>query len=212
MSAMLLGERAASRFEVVGAYGASDSVVHVGILANACTLAPRAAVGVFDMGPPLRMALPNPMTPSVVGWLPLTKDEDEQLDTWLADIRTRASACEYIAFPSEQRITDPVSGRVTAWKFSCAGFVQTAYAEGAGVPLVVLEKDLPPIDFATIRLQWQHILGRFSDLEAQRILHSFGISGSGPWRVLLPGYLVRAFAKGRACLPYVPVASDLRYP
>ena len=135
MPALLLGARDAARFEVIGTFGVvgDQAVTHASILANASPLAANVDVHVFDMGPPLRTALPNPMSPHVVGWLALTREQDERLDAWLNDMQTRTSACQYIALPAEERVVDPTTGRTVSWKFSCAGFVQCAYREGAGI-------------------------------------------------------------------------------
>jgi hypothetical protein len=36
----------------------------------------------------------------------------------------------------------------------------------------------------------------------------WGLSGAGPWRVLLPAYQMRAFQQVEGALPYTPNAAD----
>ncbi len=210
MPSVHLGKRAAARFEVVGSFSRVPlAVTHAAILAHATDLAPGTSAEVFEMGRTLILSPPNPMKdPAVVGWLPLTRDEEEFLEAWLADVRTRASACQYFAYPADEPIRDPVTGTITSWRFSCAGFVRRAYEEGAGVVLLVPEAELPTLDFATLRQLWA---AGISEDSARRML-SRVLRGPEPWPVLLPGYLFHALAQPRESLPFKPWAFQLFFP
>jgi hypothetical protein len=209
MPADHLGRRVAARFEIVGQHGEVPlSVTHAAILAELTTLERGTRAQVFDMGQSLRLSLPNPMPVHVVGWLPLSSDEEVALDVWLEDMRTRAQACRYIAYPAEEPIQDPVTHTTTGWRFSCAGFASRAYSEGPGINLVVSESELPALDFATLRMLW---LPSCSEAAARKYLGQY-LRGPPPWRVLAPGYLFHALAQSRAELPYRPWAFDLFFP
>jgi hypothetical protein len=210
MPATYLGRRDASRFEIVGQHGKGMfSVKHAAILAEPTSLERGTNAEVFDMAVSiLRLSLPNPVPVHVVGWLPLSTDEEFGLEVWLEDMCTRAHACEYIAYPAEEPIADPVTHTTTAWRFSCAGFVSRAYSEGAGIKLVVSESNLPLLDFSTIRLIW---LPGATEQVARKRLGPF-LRGPEPWPVLVPGYLLHALARSRAELPYRPWAFELFFP
>jgi hypothetical protein len=214
MPAIQLGTRKASRFEVVGQYGpVAPTVVHVGLLASEGELRAGASVEVLDMGPPLRLSPPNPMTsPAVVGWLPLTRDEEEALDAWVSDARTRISESSYVACPAEEVVRDAKTERITSVRYSCAGFVASAYAQGAGVAL--LSTELPEMDFATVRRVWAHLIrDKLTDERAlQFMIQQKWVPGPPPWRVLAPGYLLQALSRARDALPYTPRAEDLWAP
>lgn len=168
----------------------------------------------FDMGPPVHMSEPTTMGNDVIGWLPLTKEEADGVEAWLADMLTRSIRCLYIGCPAFDTVTDPVNGRVTGRRFSCAGFVQCAYAEGADVEIVLPADRLPVVDGETVHRIWERP-PEITEERWQRGLEASGLSGSGPWRLLLPGYLFHALQRvltNRSGIPFQPTTANLRFP
>lgn len=205
MTALRLGSSNAPRHAVVGSCNAA-AVYHVGLLAEASALLAGTA-SVHHMGPPVE--LPGEIESHVVGWLDdLTDDEREGLEDWLAEVKTRVEAgglrgfAAYVAVPSVVR--DDTTGRSIVTRYSCAGFVAEAYREGAGVPLLVEDQALPEVH--------RELLERVWGAREVRLGSRFGLGGAGPWRVLLPGYLLHAMRAGRAGFPYTPSPTDAQFP
>jgi len=119
----------------------------------------------------------------------------------------RSSLCTYLATPAARLRRDEDTGQIIAWEFSCAGFVAAAYEHGAAIRLVDQEQ-LPPLSYA----QASHIWAHSNERVFARFAARFGLSGPGPWPVLLPGHLIHALARGRAALPYRPRATDIAFP
>lgn len=208
MAAVALGRRCAKRLEVVGSYGAvSHAVGHVALLAADAELGPATGTSVYQMGKRLEIDPPTSMNVDAVAWLPLSATEEQQIDVWLDDMKTRTARCTYLAFPDAGTRADPITGNVTGFTFSCAGFVRTAYRDGAGLDLTGPQGTWPEVDAATVRAVWAIPV----DAE-RRVLDFVGLSGPGPWRILLPGYLMHALSVGRYRLPYTPSPTDVSFP
>jgi hypothetical protein len=98
-------------------------------------------------------------------------------------------------------------GRYTRMRFSCAGFVFEAYKK-ARIKLLD-SKDLPVVDIAVIRLAYP---GQVRLMEDGKIsAEALGLQGSGPWPVLLCGYLFHALNRGDDVIrhePYTPCIAD----
>lgn len=71
---------------------------------------------------------------------------------------------------------------------SCAGFVHEAY-RAAGIVLVDVSSSLPLIEYETLDAIYGIGLCSADDLAG------IGLSGDGPWRVLLPGFLVNSMLR-----------------
>lgn len=71
---------------------------------------------------------------------------------------------------------------------SCAGFVHEAY-RAAGIVLVDVSSALPLSEYDALEAVYQ--IGAYSADD----LAGIGLSGSGPWRVLLPGFLVNSLLR-----------------
>jgi hypothetical protein len=140
------GERNAGCFEVAGERaGGVSAVKHVGLLARGMRIVLGEGADVVDMGPQLNIQPPARVRVDVLGWLPLSEDEEEELRAWLIDMYSRKVVVEYCAFPAEKLIIDPVSGLVIHCYFSCAGFVCSAYREVIDKRLVD-DRTLPASD------------------------------------------------------------------
>lgn len=213
MPARWLGDHEGAQYDLIGeCHQGAGAVTHVGILAGPLAIAAGATVSVFDMGSRLQIEPPGSMIAHIAATLPLTKEQAEGLAEWIAEIKTLAGHCEYIALPAAQFVEDGPSERRKYWKFSCAGFVVTAYKEGADIKLVVDEDCLPLLDSSKVREVWGPVLGVTSERLQRRYLKAFGLGGDGPWRVLVPGYLFHALEESPEHLPYTPAATDIAFP
>lgn len=201
MPALRLGRAESPRHAVVGARN-GDDVRHVGLLAQEMEISEGQRVHVNHMKPPPE--LPGSMDAHAVAWLDGWSDHDTTvLDVWLWELKTQlmeeppAARASYIAVPSVVR-DEGGTGRPVSLRFSCAGFVAEAYRDGVGVRIVVDDGELPAVERATLERVWgaPHV----------RIGARYGLEGNGPWRVLLPGYLLRAMCLPRSELPFRPQA------
>lgn len=144
------------------------------------------------------------MTADVVAWLDdLNEEEAWGISVWLNKIKTQRDL-QYNIIPAIEVIDSIARGTIHR-SFSCAGFVACAYAEGAGVRLVVDEAELPAASVELLERIWGPIVRR-------RARVRYGLDGDGPWRVLLPGYVLAALAGGRAALPWRPSLGDADVP
>jgi hypothetical protein len=203
------------RFAVVGEHG-EHGVCHVGILCAGSHLRHGMEAEVFQMGPPLYVGgeevapADRVMTVHLAGW-PDGWDEDDRegIDTWLERVRKSALRIEYVVYPAWGKDfekeggyeCDEATGRKIARRCSCASFVAHCYKEGAGIHLVVGEELLPRVCLTTIQQIWARQFAevlakvkeeRLRDYVAGRALRALGLSGEGPWPVLLPGYIFHA--------------------
>ncbi len=93
-------------------------------------------------------------------------------------------------------------GRYARMRFSCAGFVFEAYKK-ARIELLD-SNDLPMVDIAVIRLAYP---GHVRLMEAGKISpEALGLEGSGPWPVLLCGYLFHALNRNADVIRHEPYA------
>jgi len=214
---LTIAPQPAERFDVIGEKaGATARLTHLGLLVADGSLNPATAVSVFDMGIEIRLSPPGEMLPHAFGTLSLSRDEMELLDAWVQNISTQVRDVVYIALPAWLRDVDEDTGRPAGWRFSCAGWVQRAYLV-LGIRLIE-DSLLPHVTFDVVLETWRHVLraatGGYDPPEekAREILSWFGLIGPGPWRVLLPGYVLRAFEQPRSNLPYAPREDDRDFP
>jgi hypothetical protein len=201
------GTEAISQYAVIGTCAAPRAVCHVGLLGNAQRVTAGSEVPVIDMGPPLNLGnggAPLGQTAAhVIGWLEgMTREERDGIAEWIADLRTGTMSFAYLAHPGHQ--FDESNGRVTRMRFSCAGFAERCYALGARV-LLIGSGDLPEVPLPILQGIW----GR--RVESAAVRRRVGLQGDGPWRVLMPGYLLHALNAPRGMLPYAPMAEDFAF-
>lgn len=210
-----------SIFDVVGQDGdESGFIAHTGLVESAGSQS-AARIRVFDMGPPLHgQGCSGHVRANVVGSATLTDDEVQKIKTFV-----NRHANEHLAFLqfSGSQLIEAVpqmycihphaspfcedDGRYARMRFSCAGFVFEAYKK-ARIRLLDL-KDLPMVDIAVIRLAYSL---QVRLMEARRIgLEALGLEGSGPWPVLLCGYLFHTLNRDADDIrhePYAPSIAD----
>jgi hypothetical protein len=214
MVAISLGATRALQYSVIGqdASGVGD-VRHVGILFDHEDLEREQHVYVFEMTPPLCVGTPiGKMVAHAVGYLDLTPDERRGILLWLTDLQTRSVKCAYHVLPATQGTVDPGTRRAQYTSFSCAGFVASCYRDGARVSLVVEEAKLPEVERDLTAQIWERPFLHYPKERRDALMARLGLRGSGPWRVLLPGYLLHALNRARPALPYAPDRDSWHFP
>lgn len=211
MTAHYLRDRAArvSRFDLGGSIsdGDSQAIGHIGLV-NADYALDRqsnASVDLIHMQPPLDAASD---TIEVVGLAPLSQDARLQISVFADETRSELDAVklqphrQYIVYPHHR----PPTPDQSCSRFSCAGFVLKAY-EYAGIFLVAVD------DSGFPRISLERLGQIYPDLRRlkQRTRQELGLSGDGPWPVLLPGHLFHSLKRDADALrntPYIPSAGQ----
>lgn len=182
-----------AQFDVIGKDGRNQFIEHVGLATNSGTQQAND-VPVIDMGPPLGNG--QPMRAHVVGTAGITVDEQQKIRTFINRHESEHQAVQkvnrtniaqaYCVLPHATPLKE-ADGRYTRVCFSCAGFVFEAY-KYAGIRLLDVNQ-LPAVDLAMI----QQAYPAFAQLlNHQELRASLGLQGSGPWPVMLCGYLFHA--------------------
>ena len=208
------------QYAAIGGYALSGTnpgfVRHVALLKNETGLFYGVETDVWHMGPPL---IAGPITldisgrgqkvsAHVTGHIDLDRDEIDAIRDWLSEVdkeRGPFGHRRYVAHPHCRWHLSPESGSPLYRRFSCAGFVIECY-RAANVDLVVTDEGQLPLSGIAL-------LGAVYSLDdLQRFGERIGLDGSGPWPVILPGFLFHAFAKHAMGQPrpspYVPVSTD----
>ncbi len=182
-------------FDVIGQDGQGHFILHAGLAANSGAQQARN-IPVIDMGPPLPSN--RPMPANVVGTTYLTVDEQQKIKTFVDRHKSEHLALQkvqlnrttigqaYCVMPHATPLKE-ADGRYTRMRFSCAGFVLEAY-KFAHIQ-IVNENYIPAIDLVKIQQAYPAFSKRLNN-NAIRV--SLGLSGNGPWPVMLCGYLFHA--------------------
>jgi hypothetical protein len=189
-------------YDAIGADGGRRGFLrHIGLAASAGAQ-DRASVIVLDMGPPLRIGAK--MKADAVGTAGLTEGEARKIKAFIdrhegehravAKLsRSNASQIYCIVPPSIPFKEE--DGRSVRERFSCAGFVFEAYKRSR--IRLVDDEHLPLIDL-------EHIKQAYPDfaafLDRADFRASMGLTGTGPWPVMLCGYLLNALKRPEAQL------------
>ena len=194
------------RFAAIGTYaGAAPLVRHVALAAEPCAIRWPLHVRVTHMGPPLEEDAG--VQADVVGHGNLTHREELDIDIWVQGELSRRPASEahwaqYVAVPAQQERRDS-DGSLAYVRYSCAGFVLSAYRH-VGIDLID-EAELPSRDLAALQ-------EAFAVGARPRLLRYLGMTGPGPWPVLMPGYIFHSLARpGVRAAAYRPKSSDDSY-
>ena len=152
-------------------------------------------VSVCHMQPPL--AANSEMLAHVHGDAELTDDEANQIALFADEhaeeheAQNRRIDRVYVVRPHTVDTREDDETTVSR-KFSCAGFVIEAY-RNAGIDLVDTDEDaLPQVAKESVSIAYPQIFARSN---ASAILTGIGLNGSGPWPVVLPGYLFHSLAR-----------------
>ncbi len=204
---------------VVGMLQDDAAVQHVGVLAEPWS-GESNEMEYADCGPPLRVgqsaeggiSLFGRSEVHVVGWLAdLSEAEIYEIQTWIALVRSKIEAGSwnneqrevYVIRPRSQQVRDRDTNVLLFPRFSCAGFVDQCYQVVELNLVSPSDDDMPEVS----RAELEHVYGE----REVRLGRRYGLDGEGPWRVLLPGYLIAALRLDRADLPYSPSVADRQF-
>ena len=128
------------------------------------------------------------MRAHVAGRVPLDTPEITLIGTWIEKIADELSTIsrrkQYRIDPPWEDVTDLNTGVRRYRRYSCAGFVIDAHRI-VGIELLNLEEaSRPEVHAQTLRSVYP--------TAAHRDLQDFGLHGDGPWRVVLPGYVIHS--------------------
>ncbi len=201
-----------SRFDVVGEH--SEEVPH--FVRHVALFKPddgevkhRDTVDVVHMGPPLDTD--GQLAVDVAGRVPLTNDEMNTINTWIAKVeeeykRGEAGVREqYRIDPPMEDVRDRRTGVRRYRRYSCAGFVLDAYSQ-VEVSLLAIDVDARPgVPGETIEAVYPGILNHLGRLNRSEI------QDNGSWRIVVAGYVLRALDRSREDIlegPYVAKEGD----
>jgi hypothetical protein len=207
------GPVSTSRFDVVACDSANIAgfIAHVALVDSVSqTLNTGTPIEVVEMGPPLRRSASQQRL-DAWGAVPLTVDEQLAIGVFI-DERVDEHAAARLR-PDEQYVVRPhttarrsADGTVIYWLFNCVGFaIEAMKASGLNV-IVTDESQLPLVSLTTLESQYPD-LARLSE----RMRGRLGIPGSGPWNVMLGGYLLHALNRTSSEIraqAYAPVSGD----
>ena len=179
------------RFDVIGEHSPSlyGFVKHVALsLVDDGIVRNNQNVDVVHMGPPLLRN--NAIKAHVAGSIPLSNEEVSEVESWIAEIEDEYRDSEvgglrqYCIHPPWTDESDPNTAVRRYRRYSCAGFVLDAHRQ-VRIELLKIDKgSLPEVDAQTIQLGYP----RASSAHFPR----FGLKGTGPWRIVLAGYVLHA--------------------
>jgi hypothetical protein len=177
-------------------------------------LGKKSGATVHDMGFTLGT---NPMDPHLLGTpAELPQEASLKMEQWALDVlasQHEVTIEYYVIPPARMAKSDIPGGPPTYRSFTCAGFVDQCYRDAARLQLIADESLLPEIDLLTLLDVWTHLAGTLRDAKKRE---KSGLSGNGPWRILMPAYLFHAIRHvdqyGLNAAPYQPVDGDWMFP
>lgn len=200
---------ACSAGDVVGVHASGPglnpaAVDHVALVVQTKSLKYGDPIDARGMGPAERPHVVGPCDAHVVGQLPTLSALDRNaLEAWVRDLRTRVAPLRYKVDPPFEVIIDRTTSKPKWVLCSCVGLLVEAFRQVLGsAPLDPRAAGMayPATSLATLQTIFnsKFLSGR----------SKAGLPGSGPWRVVLPGHILHAFAYGTNTWPYIPNATD----
>ncbi len=189
------GPQSLSRFGVLGTYAEALSrfVTHVGFsAATAESLETGHITRAVHMRPPLETD--GLFEVHAAAHIPLTNSEMKEIEAWMEEIAdeyevagvANSSRKQYTIAPPWEDVRDAHTGVRRYRRYSCAGFVLDGHRQ-VEIELLNLDEDsLPEVDREIPAAVYA------VDQSNPQILAQFGLDGKGPWRLVLPGYVMRA--------------------
>jgi hypothetical protein len=199
----------------------SDSVAHFVRHASLTAEEYQAAVDALpmrltDMGPPLARAGEEQRV-HAHGCVPLTAGEIAQIDLFIDRLESEYQAHgarrrqQYVVLP-HCRPEKGDDGTVLYHRYSCGGFVIEAY-RFVGIDLIATDAaSLPAVGLDVLRLAYPD---QQRALDNPRLREALGLDGSGPWPIVLPGYLLNSLRRTEGEIrngPYRPQPGDEYFP
>lgn len=186
-----------SHWDVAGQDAASDEhfIGHIGLSIEQrddLTFSSRV-VHLAHMGPPLtRDADDDVESIDVVGSTNLTSDEQMRIETFVDELETEYESQkarakrQYVIHP---HFVEYDEDQYPFPRFNCGGFVVEAYRE-IDIDLIRTgDFSLPAVDLDTLIKAYPAQERR---LRRQSFRELYGLTGDGPWPVLLAGYVIHA--------------------
>jgi hypothetical protein len=204
-------------YDVIAMDGAAPSFIRHTGLASKPGENERDKVEVVDMFPPLRLS--GAMTANAIGRPELEEGEWRKIKIFL-DLHagehssilhlTRTNLTQVYCILPHAAPYDEKDRRYARTRFSCAGLVVEAYKR-AGINLVE-ENRLPLINLDQIKRAYPDCAGL---LEITVFREAMGLTGTGPWPVLLCGYLINSLSRSKETIRnqvFVATAGDEYFP
>ncbi len=172
---------------------------------------------VVHMGPPLETSI---NTATVVGTAELRPGEVIKIKGFVEENareikaeRERIKRLKQAYHPFAQYVIHPhqiaPSADYSLWRYSCAGYVATAY-ENAGLKLLLKQFPMKSVaDLKNLYPTHAHVL----DDQAKR--EALGLKGGNEWPVMLVGYLIHSLARPAQVIrdsAYQPKLNDEFFP
>ncbi|MGP0064319.1 MAG: hypothetical protein ACLQGP_12055 [Isosphaeraceae bacterium] len=201
--------------DLVGVFATSPglnaaAVEHVAMLVTAKSLVYGDTVDVRHMGPSVRPDRVGSSDAHVVGQIvQLGALDRSALEAWVRDLDTRIAPLQYQVLPHYEVVLDPGTGVPAHVRCSCVGLLVEAIKDVlTRTPLdpSSTAATYPDTDLATLQTIFP---SSFLRRRARA-----GLTGSGPWPVVLPGHLVHAMNQqaGTSAWPYNPASGDYLFP
>jgi hypothetical protein len=190
------GPQKLSRYDVVGkrAERQTSFVTHVGLYdADNQFVKTGDAVSTVHMRPPLEQG--KTIKVHVAGHVPFTNDEIKEISVWIAEIideyhkENIGPERQYIIHPPWEDEYDLNTGVRRYRRYSCAGFVLDGHHQ-VHIELVQIDEDSLPDVKLSIIISAYPVAERHSIVRGR-----YGLKGDGPWKVLLPGYVLHALSR-----------------
>jgi len=187
------GPQTLSLYDVVGqrAEGQTYFVTHVGFHdADNQSIKSGGDVSAVHMRPPLEQG--KTIKVHVAGHVPFTNDEIKEISGWIAEITDEYHKegidpkRQYVIHPPWKDECDSNTGVRRYRRYSCAGFVFDGHRQ-VDIELMQIGADaLPNVERPTIISAYPYAE------QYPMLLHKYGLEGDGPWKVVLPGYILHA--------------------
>lgn len=166
----------------------------------------------YHMSPPIMLEEIEDLEPDHSFFADLEISHIRKLETFIASHKLQVDAAkrrprggtdwdEYIVLPHWQRSGDDGP---TFRRYSCAGFVFEAY-KWAEITLVKAD-ELPDVDYHIVSPIY--LRGKSKE-STKRIRSEYGLSGEGPWKILLPGYIVHSFLRDSPSIISGPLMANI---
>ncbi|HLJ95889.1 MAG TPA: hypothetical protein VKU02_22125 [Gemmataceae bacterium] len=131
----------------------------------------------------------------------------------LRDLKISWSAHTSRVILRNRTLKDVGTNKPISWSFSCAGFAVWCFEKATGTQLLVDDDALPPVPLEAILEPYE-----LDSLETQHLLQELqkmNLSHPGPWKIVLPGYLIHSLSRPTTQVhnvPYTPAIDDAYYP
>jgi len=150
----------------------------------------------------------------LIGAVDLDRFDIEGIVTWLADVEKENRPSGIRGFIQQYTIDPPVcwhtaeDGTRLYRRFNCVGFVLDCY-RSIDINLVddTSKDNLPEVSLETIESAY----GR--SVTTETIRGRMGISGEGPWRIVLAGYVFHSLSRANSEIrdsPHIPKSDGER--